>query len=469
MKKRSFLKTFVTISGRILPLAVLLSLFWGIRSDLIAQQKRALESRDTKESRAPISDEERYKDLQNFARVLNMIQQFYVEPIEASKLIQGSIKGMLRELDPHSAFLSPEAVRDFESETSGEFGGLGIEISIKNGQLTIISPIEDAPAWQAGIKPGDRILQIDGKPTQGISLIEASKLLKGRRGSRSVLTIERDGEKKPLEIAITRGRVRVRSVKTETLDEGIVFVRITSFIENTARDLEKFLVEQTRNAPIRGLILDLRRNPGGLLDQAIRVADLFLEEGKLIVSTRSRISEGPISGQDKATASARSKYLDFPIVVLVNESSASASEIVAGALQDHKRAALVGRKTFGKGSVQTVIRLPDGSGLKLTVARYYTPNGRSIQADGIEPDLVIPEVNPALVAGSSEGTKREVDIEGHLEGDKEKEQKAQAKRTGSRRGSRNNAPAKTGIDEQIEQDFQLQTALKQLRTILLFR
>jgi carboxyl-terminal processing protease len=421
-----------------------------------------------RDSSATVSDEERYKDLQNFARVLNMIQQFYVEPIEASKLIQGSIKGMLRELDPHSAFLSPEAFRDFESETSGEFGGLGIEISIQNGNLTIISPIEDAPAWQAGVKPGDRIIQIDGKPTKGINLIEASKLLKGRRGTRCVLTIEREGEKKPLNITITRGRVRLKSVKTANLEGGIFFVRITSFIENTARDLERFLADQTKSAPIRGLILDLRRNPGGLLDQAVKVSDLFLEEGKLIVSTRSRISDGPIRGQDNAVASTRPKYLNFPIVVLVNEFSASASEIVAGALQDHKRAVLVGRRTFGKGSVQSVIRLPDGSGLKLTVARYYTPSGRSIQADGIEPDLVIPEVNPAMVSATPDEVKREIDIEGHLEGDNEKAQKARAQ-SAVAHGLSGKTPAKSEIEQQLEKDFQLQTALNHLKIILRFK
>lgn len=363
--------------------------------------------------------EERYSELQNFSKVLNLIQQYYVDPVDTKKIIYGAIKGMLRELDPHTNFMPPEIFKDFETETSGEFGGLGIEISIQNGVLTIISPIEDTPAWEAGIKAGDKVIAVDNKSTKGLSLAEASLLMRGKKGSKVVLKIIRDNEDTPKEISITRGSVKIRSVKYTNLDDGYAYIRITSFIENTSKDLEKAIQDHIKkNGKISGLLIDLRRNPGGLLDQAVKVSDMFLNDG-VIVSTIGRNKKE----KEVTRATKKNTAYDFPLVILLNEYSASASEIVSGALQDNKRALIVGKRSFGKGSVQSVIRLGDGSGLKLTVARYYTPSGISIQAEGIKPDVEIDEVDPEAFGKAIIKTKptREQDMAGHLKGDREKE------------------------------------------------
>lgn len=362
--------------------------------------------------------QDRYTELQNFSKTLNLIQQYYVEPVDTKKIVYGAIKGMLRELDPHTNFMPPEIFKEFETETSGEFGGLGIEISIQNGVLTIISPIEDAPAWKAGIKAGDKIVAIDGQSTKGLSLVEASQLMRGKKGSKIVLTIVREGNDKPQPITIVRGSVKIKSVKYTDLGEGYAYVKVTSFIENTASDLEKAIKTHAKNNKnqVSGVLLDLRRNPGGLLDQAIKVSDMFLKEG-VIVSTIGRNK----NDKEVARASGKGAFIDLPVVVLVNEYSASASEIVSGALQDNKRALVVGQRTFGKGSVQSVIKLGDGSGLKLTVARYYTPKGVSIQAEGIHPDIEIEDLDSEAFAKAVIKTAktREGDIAGHLKGDKE--------------------------------------------------
>lgn len=364
--------------------------------------------------------EERYSELQIFSKVLNLVQQYYVEPVDTKKLVYGAIKGMLRELDPHTNFMNPDVFKDFETETSGEFGGLGIEISVQNGILTIISPIEDTPAWEAGIKPGDKVIAVDGKSTKGLSLVEASTLMKGRKGSKTTLSVVREGEDKPKDIEIIRGNVKIKSVKFTDMTDGYGYFRVTSFIENTGRDLEKLLAEHLKKSgQIKGIIIDLRKNPGGLLDQAIKVSDLFISEGK-IVSTIGRDK----SKEEIIYASKKAPYTGFPIIVLMNEYSASASEIVAGALQDNKRAIIMGEKSFGKGSVQSVVKLGDGSGLKLTIARYYTPSGKSIQAEGITPDIEVEDVDVEGFSKSivrSKGT-REKDMQGHLLSEKEKSQ-----------------------------------------------
>lgn len=421
-------------------------------------------------SKATAEVEERYAELQLFSKVLNLVQQYYVEQTDTKKLIYGAIKGMLKELDPHTNFMAPEVYKDFETETSGEFGGLGIEISVQNGILTIISPIEDTPAWEAGIKPGDRVIAVDGKSTKGLSLVEASQLMRGKKGSKTVLSIVREGEDKPKDISITRGSVKIKSVKYTDLGDGYGYFKITSFIENTGKDLEKALTDHLQvSKVIKGIVIDLRRNPGGLLDQAIRVSDLFIPEGK-IVST---------IGRDKAKeeivyASKKARFTGFPIMVLMNEYSASASEIVAGALQDNKRAIIMGEKSFGKGSVQSVIKLGDGSGLKLTIARYYTPSGRSIQSEGITPDIEVEDVDvdqfsKAIV--KSKGT-REKDMQGHLLSEKEKEKEKM--KTG--------APTNTGLidawwkdvgnkkdqnlspkDKLLSQDYQIYQAFNYLK------
>lgn len=363
--------------------------------------------------------EERYSELQTFSKILSLIQQYYVEEVDTKKLITGAIKGMLRELDPHTSYMPPEVFKDFESETSGEFGGLGIEISIQNGVLTIISPIEDTPAWKAGIKPGDKIIAINNESTKGFSLVEASSALKGQDGEKILLSIIREGLDKPLEIPVVRGKVKIKSVKSTDLDNGYLYVKLTSFIENTGSDLEKILAEfrKKNKGQIQGLLLDLRRNPGGLLEQAIRVSDLFIKDG-IIVSTIGRDPKN----KDVALASRKAEYSDIPIIVLVNEYSASASEIVAGALQDNKRAIIAGQRSFGKGSVQSAIKLPDGSALKLTIARYYTPSGVSIQSEGIKPDIEIEDINAESFAKAinKPNRLREKDIAGHLKSEKEK-------------------------------------------------
>jgi carboxyl-terminal processing protease len=364
--------------------------------------------------------EDRYTELQTFSKILSLVQQYYVEEVDTKKLVLGAIKGMLRELDPHTSYMPPDVYKDFESETAGEFGGLGIEISIQNGVLTIISPIEDTPAWKAGIKPGDKVVAIDGESTKGYSLVEASSALKGKNGEKIVLSVIRDNLDKPIDIAIVRGKVKIHSVKSTELDDGYLYIKITSFIEQTGSDLEKVLTEykKKQNGKIEGVLLDLRRNPGGLLDQAIKVSDLFIKDG-VIVSTIGRDPKN----KEVNYASKRAEFSEVPIVVLINEYSASASEIVAGALQDNKRAVIVGERSFGKGSVQSAIKLSDGSALKLTVARYYTPSGVSIQSEGIKPDIEIEDVNAEAFAKAINKTvtMRERDMSGHLKGEREKQ------------------------------------------------
>ncbi len=363
--------------------------------------------------------QERYTELQNFSKVLNLIQQYYVEEVDTKKLIQGAIKGMLKELDPHTSFMQAEVFKEFETETSGEFGGLGIEMSIQNSILTIISPIEDTPAWIAGVKPGDKVIAIDGKSTKGLSLIDASQLIRGKNGTKVVLKVVRESAPNTIDIPIIRGQVKIKSVKYTDFDDGYAYVRVTSFIENTSKDLEKALDKHIdKHKKIEGLIIDLRRNPGGLLDQAIKMSDLFIPEGTIVSTIGRNKKEKEVS-----VATKKAKYKDFPLIVLVNEYSASASEIVSGALQDNKRALIVGERTFGKGSVQSIVKLPDGSGLKLTVARYYTPKGISIQAEGIKPDIEIEDIDAETFAKAiiKQKGSREKDIAGHLRGDREEQ------------------------------------------------
>ena len=364
---------------------------------------------------------ERYADLQIFTKVLNLVQQYYVEEVDMKKLIYGGVKGMLSELDPHTNFLPPDVYKEFESETSGEFGGLGIEITIQNDILTVISPIEDTPAWEAGIQAGDKIVEINGESTKGLSLAEAAQRMRGKKGSKVRMGIFREGFEKPKEFAVARGTVKLKSVKFTELEEGYGYIRLTSFIENSANDFEKVLKEmQKRSKGIKGLVVDLRRNPGGLLDQAVKISDLFLEEG-VIVSTIGRNKKE----KEVLYAKKEGTYSGFPVIVLVNEYSASASEIVAGALQDNRRALIMGQQTFGKGSVQSVVKLGDGSGLKLTVARYYTPSGKSIQSVGITPDVAVEDVDPEQFKKAiiKREVRRESDLGGHLLSDKEKEKK----------------------------------------------
>ncbi len=406
---------------------------------------------------------ERYSELQLFAKVLNLVQQYYIEEKDTKKLIYGGIKGILNELDPHTNFLPPETFKEFEAETSGEFGGLGIEITVKDEVLTIISPIEDTPAAKAGLQAGDRIVSINGESTKGLNLVEAAQRMRGDMGSSVTLGIMREGLSESKDYVIHRGRVKVRSVRFSDLEDGYAYVRLTTFIENTARDLERVLrSHEKKNGGIRGLILDLRRNPGGLLEQAVRISDMFLEEG-VIVSTKGRNK----MEQEVRHARGPANFAGFPIVVLIDEYSASASEILAGALQDNKRALVMGQRSFGKGSVQSVVKLGDGSGLKLTVARYYTPNGRSIQAEGIAPDVEVAAVNmAALERAKSRGpVRREQDVVGHLQGEPQVSGKESPLRRNWWRGrERESTPLPLSEREKLlQEDYQLTQAFNYLK------
>ncbi len=356
-----------------------------------------------------------YDELKIFTEVLDIIQKNYVEKPKPKELIYGAIKGMLNSLDPHSSFLTPDEFKELQIETKGEFGGVGIEITLKDGWLTVVSPIEDTPAYKAGIKAGDRIVKIDGKFTRDMSLNEAVKMIRGPKGTKVTLSIWRKGFKEPKDFVITRSIITIKSVKVKTLEPGYGYVRITSFQENTTSELQKALSNLERqNKPLKGIILDLRNNPGGLLDQAVKVADVFLNKG-LIVYIKGRKE----SARMDFYAHPNKHPHPYPIVTLVNEGTASAAEIVAGALQDHHRSLLIGETTFGKGSVQTIIPLEDGSALRLTTALYYTPSGRCIQATGIEPDLVLSD---GQVSNSkvSHPFLREKDLERHLKGIEER-------------------------------------------------
>jgi carboxyl-terminal processing protease len=325
-----------------------------------------------------------YEKLKVFTDVLEIVKKTYVEEVETVDLINGAIEGMLNSLDPHSAYLDPDMYREFQVETKGSFGGLGIEIAIKDGILTVIAPIEDTPAYRAGVQAGDKIIKINEESTKGLSLMECVKRLRGPKGSKVTITIIREGFTQMQDVTIVRDIIRIQSVKFKTLEKGYGQLRISQFQSTTSADAKKALEALQRENPegINGLILDLRNNPGGLLDQAVGVTDLFLETG-VIVTIKGRDPEE----QTVFNAQIEGTMPNWPIVVLVNQGSASASEIVAGALQDYGRAVIMGAKTFGKGSVQTIIPLEDGSGIKLTTARYYTPNNRSIHEQGIEPDI----------------------------------------------------------------------------------
>jgi len=380
-------------------LTLLLGLQIAIGQNEIAEQQAA-------ESEALPLDE-----LRSFTEVFARIKNDYVEPVNDRKLLEEAIRGMLAGLDPHSAYLDKESYAELQEGTSGEFGGLGIEVGMEDGFVKVISPIDDTPAQKAGIKAGDLIIKLDDTPVKGISLNDAVKRMRGAPGTTIKLTIIRNGEEKPLEFILTRAVIKIASVRIKTLEPGYGYVRISNFQANTGPDLRKELdkLKQENNNDLKGIVLDLRNNPGGILNAAVEVADMFLDKG-LIVYTEGRVKDSQL----RFNAKPGDNVDKGPMVVMVNGGSASASEIVAGALQDHKRAVIVGQKTFGKGSVQTILPMTNGTAIKLTTARYFTPSGRSIQASGIVPDIPMDLVKlEKLEESAAEVT--EADLSGHLD------------------------------------------------------
>jgi carboxyl-terminal processing protease len=418
--------------------------------------------------RAQALSNDTYQELDTFASVLAIVQKNYVEPVTTKKLIDGAISGMLASLDPHSAYLTPDLYRDLEVETRGSFGGLGIEITIKNGALTVVAPIEDTPAYRAGLKAGDQIIKIDDDFTKDMSLTDAVKRMRGPKGSKIKLTLHRNGVPELFTVTLARDVIKIQSVKSKMLPEGYGYIRVTTFQENTGDGVEKAIDEfdAKDHGKIKGIVFDLRDNPGGLLNQAVKVSDDFLDGG-LIVYTQGREE----NQQQKYFSHKKKDFVDYPMVVLVNGGSASASEIVAGALQDQKRAVILGTQTFGKGSVQTILPLDDHSALRLTTARYYTPTGRSIQAVGITPDVDVELPKETLASITQQGGEfdenpeiHERDLPHHFEnGQKKDDKNPAAGNSESTAPESDKAPGAKNAKGKEEKDVQLDRAIDILK------
>jgi len=431
-----------------------------------------------KEAPLPLPVEE----LRAFADVFGRIKSDYVEPVSDKKLITEAINGMLSGLDPHSAYLDAEGFKELQVGTQGEFGGLGIEVGMEDGLVKVISPIEDTPAFNAGIKSGDLIIKLDDTLVKGLTLNDAVKRMRGKPGSDILLTIVRKSEAKPLQIKVTRAVIKVQSVKSKLVDPGYGFVRITQFQEHTGENLATALqnLHKQNNGPLQGLVLDLRNDPGGLLTGAVGVSAAFLPKDALVVYTEGRTEDAKMrllanpdfylrgNGKDDYLRNLPGEYKNVPMVVLVNGGSASASEIVAGALQDHKRAVIMGTQSFGKGSVQTILPLGNNTAIKLTTARYYTPSGRSIQAKGIAPDIVVED--PATAGMDSAFRLREADLDKHLSNDKQPEEKSEAVKPSSKVAPKENDGKKAEVVEfGAKNDYQLNRALDLLKGASIFR
>jgi carboxyl-terminal processing protease len=409
------------------------------------------------DNRNPVGDAQAFNDstydqIRLFSEALSIVQKNYVEEPDSQELVRGAIKGMLTSLDPHSSFMSPDMYKEMQIDTQGEFQGIGITIGIRDSILTVIAPIDDTPAFRAGIQAGDKIVKIEDQTTKDMTLMEAVKIMRGPKGTDVTISIVREGEPKPLKVTITRDVIPLHSVKTKDIDPAIGYVRISQFQKKTSIEFTEALtqVRAEKGDNFKGLVLDLRNNPGGLLISAIEVADVFVDSGA-IVSTKGRLKNQNFS----YSAKSKGTEPDYPMVVLVNGGSASASEIVAGALQDYKKAILIGTTTFGKGSVQTIYRLGDGAGMRVTTARYYTPNGRSIQATGIEPDIIVRNNG-----GKAMGHVREKDLSGHLENEKIEE---------GEESKEDETPVVDFIPEDPVEDDQLMRAVDLLKGLDLFK
>lgn len=400
------------------------------------------------------------EELRTFTDVFAKIKGNYVEPVDDKQLLDNAVKGMLGGLDPHSAYLDAEAYEELQVGTSGEFGGLGIEVGMENGFVKVIAPIDDTPAQRAGVEAGDLVIRLDDTPVKGMTLKEAVDIMRGEPGTKITLTIVREGRDQPFKTTITRSIIRVKSVKAEILEDGFGYLRVTQFQANTGDNLIEALddLRQENDGKLNGVVLDLRNNPGGVLNSAVDVADAFLENG-LIVYTEGRTDDSRI----EFSATPNDVLDDAPMVVLINVGSASASEIVAGALQDHKRALIMGAKSFGKGSVQTILPMSNGGALKLTTARYYTPSGRSIQAEGIVPDIPLENVKVAKVDETDFPAIKEADLTGHLENGEPGEEDGLATLLEAEE------PDKNGEVSLANRDYQLYEALNMLKGLYFLR
>lgn len=430
------------------------------------------------------------EELRAFAEIFGKIKSDYVEPVEDKKLISEAINGMLSGLDPHSAYLDTDAFKDLQVGTQGEFGGLGIEVGMEDGFVKVVSPIEDTPAYHAGLKSGDLIIKLDDTPVKGMTLNDAVKRMRGKPNTQITLTVMRKGENKPLTFTLTRAIIKIQSVKSKLLESGFGYVRVTQFQEHTGENLAKALenLYKENKESLKGLILDLRNDPGGLLNGAVGVSATFLPENALVVYTEGRTEDAKMkltaNKENYLRGAKESDYLknlpagvkDVPMVVLINGGSASASEIVAGALQDHKRAIIMGTQSFGKGSVQTVLPLGNGTAIKLTTARYFTPNGRSIQAKGITPDIVVEEATVNGVEKDAAFSLREADLERHLtNGQDSKTEKAPVKLQAPKKDSSQDKgdgkdESKSGVREVVSKnDYQLNQAVNLLKGLQILR
>jgi carboxyl-terminal processing protease len=433
----------------ILSLGIMLGVFMGICGSVFAEKD--------KNETAIENEALPFEDLRTFTEIFGRIKRDYVEPVSDKKLLEDAIRGMLAGLDPHSAYLISEEYQELKEGTTGQFGGLGIEVTMENGFVKVVSPIDDTPAQRAGIKTGDLIVRLDDEPVKGMSLADAVKKMRGEPGSKILLTVVREGEEAPLKITLVRAVIKVQSVKSRMLEKDYGYLRISSFQSGTGEALKENLanLKKENSGRLKGLVLDLRNNPGGVLNAAVDVSDAFLKSG-LIVYTEGRIENSEM----RFNATPDDLLDSAPMVVLINAGSASASEIVAGALQDQKRAVIMGEKSFGKGSVQTILPTSNGAAVKLTTARYYTPSGRSIQAEGIEPDITLANVKLESLDKTPFDPVKEANLTHHLQNGKGKDKNSESGLEGG-----NAEKPKDSTEADYYKDYPLYQALTLLKGI----